>query len=615
MLYSIIRILTSLFVVLFFLNGCKQCSTVDELGLNEKFNFDFSSYHTEFRKIFLSGDSVFFNKDSSIFYFDTLKYFYSNRNFQPFFIKSYEEQDLIYKLLNIFNKADEHGLDPEAYHYSRISNAYSNSIRDSIESIERYSSLAKAEFLLSDAILKYAYNLRYGVLNPKELFPDRYFLPVPDSSVRNLFEPLNQESIVEYLEKIQPKSEKYTKLQAALEYFTKYKYSEWALIPVPDKKIEPGQKDSSIALITKRLITLGYLDTTQIRIKDFTLYDSLLILPVKHFQKVYGLNDDGLIGKSTVEKLNITPEELVKKIKINLERFRWYDYSDTASYVLVNIPDFRVFIYENGNEIFNSKVCTGKKRPANYENRFNYYKRTKRWQDKPDDWETPVMHSDISYLILNPTWNVPPSIMREEIYAKVTKDSSYLKSRNFKVYKDGQEIDPDSLNIKELHSNKIPYRIIQDPGEYNALGKIKFMFNNPFGIYLHDTPTRIPFTYSNRAVSHGCVRVENPLPLAEYLLRNHLSWNINFLKIEIGKKVEDKTIIADYYKKRASLRQKSSNNKTTEVKLVQKTPLIIDYYTAWVDENGITNFRDDVYSMDEKIEAHLFARKNSSNKN
>ncbi len=213
------------------------------------------------------------------------------------------------------------------------------------------------------------------------------------------------------------------------------------------------------------------------------------------------------------------------------------------------------------------------------------------------------------HLVLNPTWNVPPSIMREEIAYKIKKDSTYLRSKNFKVYKDGVEITPEEVQLAELHSNVIPYRIIQDPGAGNALGKIKFIFNNPFGIYLHDTPNRPPFNYSNRAVSHGCVRVEKPLPIAEFLLRNHPSWNINYLKIEIGQKVEDKSIVLEYYKKRSSLRQYSSFGKTTDVKLSKKIPLFIDYYTAWVDDEGVIQFRADVYDRDKVLLEYLQAKK------
>jgi murein L,D-transpeptidase YcbB/YkuD len=600
---AVLNICVSLLLIIF---ACNIETNEIEQSLNEKLKFSSTDYQKAIEDLFRRNDSTFAQKDSSIQYFDTLKYFYSKRNFEPLFIKNYETKDLLYSFLITFKKAEEHGLNPEHYHYSMISTEYLKSIKGSLRNADRYTSLAKVELLVSDAIINYSYHMRYGVLQPKELFPDSYFLPITEIQKRDLFEPLSHNSIIHYLQKIQPKSERYKRLQLSLSHFEKYLENEWQVIPVTDKKLEVGDEDSSLSLIYDRLITLGFLDTSSIKIYNFNLYDSLLLNSIKYFQQVNGLNDDGVIGKNTIERLNTTPQDYVDKIKINLERFRWIDYPDSLKYIMVNIPDFKLYAIVNGKTLFDSKVCTGRKRPSNYEKRYKYYKKTKNWRDKPDDWETPNMYGEISYLVLNPTWNVPTSIMREEIATKMKNDSSYLQSRNFKVYVDTLEINLDEFDINELYSDTIPYKIVQDPGAGNALGKIKFMFYNPFGIYLHDTPSRIPFTYSNRAVSHGCVRVEKPLPLAEFLLKEHPKWNIDYLKIEIGQKVKDRSLILEYNRIRNSLRRSSKGKKTTELILSKKMPLYIDYYTAWADDNGITNFRADVYGRDEILKEHLF---------
>jgi L,D-transpeptidase YcbB len=594
-------------IIILFIPGCEHKPS--EIRLNEKLKFKESEYQLTFKNRFKDENLSVFLKDSSFQYIDTLKDFYSTKNFQPVFIKSFEEKSFVDSLLALFGKAEEHGLIRELYHFNLIVDQFYSAINDTINNPDRLNQLANCELLVSDAILKYAYHMRYGVVNPTKIFLDSYYLPVVDSSNRDLFEPLKQNNIIQYLQDIQPKSEKYKKLQIALRHFNTYKNIEWKIIPILNKKLEPGDKDSSIQLIAGRLITLGFLDTSKIKISDYTVYDSLLLNPVKKFQQLNGLTDDGVIGKTTVEKLNITAEEYIGKIKINLERFRWYDYSDTSQYVFVNIPDFRLHVIENKKELFNIKVCTGKKRPANFEKRLKIYKKTKRLRDRPDDWETPCIYSEISNLILNPTWTVPNSIIREEILAGIKKDSSYLDKKNFKVYKDGVEISHNEVNLKELSLEYVPYRIVQDPGAGNALGKIKFMFKNPFGVYLHDTPTRAPFTYSNRAVSHGCIRVEKPLQFAEYILRGHSKWNIDYLKIEIGQKVDDKTKVDEYKKKRSALRKNASFGKTTEVVLDKKIPLFVDYYTAWVDDNGEINFRDDVYNQDKILMEYLFPEK------
>ena len=200
-------------------------------------------------------------------------------------------------------------------------------------------------------------------------------------------------------------------------------------------------------------------------------------------------------------------------------------------------------------------------------------------------------------MVLNPTWSVPRSIIQEEIVSGLRKDSLYLKKRNFKVYKSGSRVSLDGLSASDISSSN-RYSIVQDPGAGNALGKIKFMFKNPFGVYLHDTPTRAPFKYVNRAVSHGCMRVEKPMLLAEYLLANNSPWNLDYIKIEIGQKVDDQNKVAEFNSKRNELRKNSSYGVTTEVKFDKIISLFVDYYTVWVDNQGIFNYRDDVYGRD-----------------
>ena len=583
----------------------KKTNEIEIKGLNEKLGFNNAKYISEL-KINLSFNDPKIYIDDSLTYFDSLRYFYTSRRFEPRFIKNFEDSTELNSVLKYLENSEEHGLNPFQYHIVRIKKEFSESIDTSKNSF-RFSHLTNAELLLSDAILKYSHDLKYGVVNPKKVFEDNYSLPYDTLTKGSLLEPLRQENIVEYLNKIQPKSTRYKNLQAALKRYNNLKDSSWAIIPLNVNKIELGNKNSAIPQIVKRLITLKYLDTTKVKIKDHNIYDSTLVDCIKKFQRLNGLNDDGVIGKSTIEKLNTTPKDYINKIKVNLERFRWNNYKDT-SFVLVNIPDFRLFIKDNGKTVFTSKVCTGIKRSKYFYDRLKVYKKTKKLHDKPEDWETPVLYSKISYMVLNPTWNVPQSIMRQEIVQNLKKDSSYLKNHNFKVFIDYKEVNPDTVKINHLLSENNPFKIVQDPGPGNALGKIKFIFNNPYGVYLHDTPTRAPFGYSNRAVSHGCVRVEKPMPLAEYLLKNQNKWNIDFVKIEIGQKVDNQSAILEFQKKRDELRKNSSLGPTTDIVLTKKVPLYIDYFTAWVDENGNVNFRDDVYTKDKILIENMIGR-------
>ncbi len=567
-------------ILLLLVAGCenKTGSTLDE-----RLNFENKEYTKNLKNFFSPVDSSGVIPRKIKENLDTLIFIYTNKNFQPIFIKSFSKKGFVDSLLDIFKNADEHGLNPEQYHYTQIGYEFSESIDPALKSNNRYIHLVNTEVLVADAILKYASHMRHGLLNPRILYSDSYFLPVTDSLNKKFFEPLYQKDVIKYLHNIQPKSSKYKKLQGALKRFDSLRNIEWQSIPLTDKKIEIGDTYSSLDIVAQRLTTLGFIDTSKIRINGLAVYDTLIAASIKEFQKVNGLIDDGVIGKSTIERLNITPKEYIDKIKLNLERFRWINYSDTSRYILVNIPDFKLYAVENGIDKFSINVCTGRKK----------------------DWETPNLYGQISYFVLNPTWSVPRSIVEEEIVSGLRKDSSYLKKRNFKVFKSGQRVSLDGLTGKDLLSSK-SYLLVQDPGLGNALGKIKFMFNNPFGVYLHDTPTRAPFKYTNRAVSHGCMRVEKPMQLAEYLLTNNSNWTLDYIKIEIGQKVDDKSIIDDYYRKRIELRRNLSYGVTTEVKLNNKIPLFIDYYTVWVDRDGKLNYRDDVYNRDQILAEHLF---------
>lgn len=555
-----------------FLLSC--ANKTQEESVDEKLGFDQKNLNEKI-KVLLSDNGWILIENLSVESLDSLKAFYSARDYKSFLINTLESKSTIDSVILILGDAYQHGIDPERYNYNRIKQIFESSLKPELESNQRHKQLAQSEILLLDAILKYSSDMRNGIVNPRELYSSTHFLPVRDSLNKMFLEPLNQVDMIRYLKEIQPKSKLYKNLQSALLHFKQMESIAWESIAVTDKKIEIGQSSEKIPSIYKKLILLELLDTTKYKTKDPVVYDSTLAGSVKTFQKINGLVDDGVIGKVTIERFNITPRQYVEKIKLNLERLRWFDYSDTAKYIIVNIPDFKVAAVENQKRLFEIKACTGRK----------------------IDWQTVTMYGQLSYFVVNPTWTVPKSIIKEEIVSGLRRDSSYLKKRNFRVYKAGERVSLDGLSASDLASSN-KYTMIQDPGAGNALGKIKFMFNNPFGIYLHDTPTRAPFNYVNRAVSHGCVRVEKPMQLAEYLLYNNSKWNLDFLKIEIGLKVDDTTIKNEYAKVRDSLRKGNSYGVTTEIKLQNKIPLFIDYYTTWVDEDGLFNYRDDVYDRD-----------------
>ncbi|MCX7612305.1 MAG: L,D-transpeptidase family protein, partial [Ignavibacterium sp.] len=509
-----------------------------------------------------STDFLFaFIKDN----FENLKSFYSTNNFKPVIFSDLKSLYIVDSLLAFFEKSNEHGINPEVYNIKVIKNELKKITEPNKSLNEKYSHIINSEILIANSLINYSTHLRQGFVDPTKLFSPNYVLPHRILSDKDKMEVLSTKNKVAFLDSIQPKSERYVRLQNALKRYESIANVNWETISLTKNKIEPGDFFPQIKNVYKRLVLLGFIDTTKFQKLTSNKYEKFLVEPVKSFQKSHGLIPDGVIGKTTIERLNITPQEYVKKIKLNLERFRWYDYTDSSKYILVNIPDFNLRIIEGKKEVSAIKVCVGRK----------------------INWQTPILYGQLSHLVLNPTWSVPQSIVQEEILSGLKKDSLYLKKRNFRAYKNGKIVDLSEINVKELKTKKI--RLIQDPGAGNALGKIKFMFDNSFGVYLHDTPTRAPFNYTNRAVSHGCVRVEKPYLLAEFLLKNNSEWTIDYVKLETGQQLDDNNILAEFQKVRNKLRKNFSYGKTTEVYLNNHINLFIDYFTVWVDENGILN--------------------------
>ncbi len=253
--------------------------------------------------------------------------------------------------------------------------------------------------------------------------------------------------------------------------------------------------------------------------------------------------------------------ETEKIIKLNLERLRWKNKNNDDRYVWVNIPDFALTYYVHGKSELTMKVCVGKaKSPAKSD--VDY--------DSPQNHETPILSSTIHTIVVNPTWGIPPSIALKETMVAAMRNPGYLSKRNIKVYYKGKSIPSDSIDWST--KQKSLFQFVQDPGAGNALGKIKFLFNNSSSVYLHDTPSKGTFNRDNRAVSHGCVRVQQPLTLAKTIVRSEgLSHAIETAFNQSGSR---------YFN------------------IQDKIPVYLDYMTCWVDANGTIQIRPDVYSLD-----------------
>lgn len=312
----------------------------------------------------------------------------------------------------------------------------------------------------------------------------------------------------------------------------------WPTI-VADKKVYK-LKDSGLVIlaIKKRLEITGELANT-----DTTLvFNEALVAAVKTYQSRVGIKPDGTVSQKLIEQLNITAQKRLSQILINLDRMRWLPEAESGNLIICNIPEFRVHVYDGLKEAFEMDVVVGK-----------------------EGHSTVIFTGKLNEVVFAPYWNVPTSIVRKEILPKMANNSNYLKEENMEIVSAG--------NVPDIR---------QKPGGKNALGKVKFLFPNDFDIYFHDTPSKSLFGKDNRAASHGCIRLQDPVKMANYLLRDDINWP------------EDKI--------------NEAMNASTEkrVALKKSVPVLITYYTAWVDENGLLNFRDDIYGHDASVAKKMF---------
>lgn len=298
-------------------------------------------------------------------------------------------------------------------------------------------------------------------------------------------------------------------------------------------------------------------------------------------------------------------EQALKTIKVNMERLRWKLPDLGEEYVEVNIPDFSLTWFSKEDTLSHMKVCVGGAREKDYAEKLKLFIKSGSLDDKPKNHETPILYSKLNSIQVNPVWNIPVSIARSEIYWQAVRDPYYLSNNNINVYYKGKLVkDPDTIEWSKYPREKLPFQFKQGSGEGNALGKFKFIFDNGSSIYLHDTNNKSGFARSNRAISHGCVRVEKPLEFAEMLVKD--KYQYDQLRMEVNLPPIDTTKMEVYKKKMA---KKADTLNIFQLKpkwfgTKKPVPLIINYITAW-PQNGIIEFRPDVYGLDETLYAAM----------
>jgi murein L,D-transpeptidase YcbB/YkuD len=360
--------------------------------------------------------------------------------------------------------------------------------------------------------------------------------------------------------KLRPEQGSYGRLKQALARYRDLSSKvDWPLVS-HGPALKNGSVSERVLELRKRLAASG--DQEGDGAKGGDLFDEKLEQAVIFFQKRHGLKADGIVGPVTLNALNVPLKQRIRQMELNMERMRWILGNAEQRSIVVNIANFELNVIENERTVLSMKVVVGKP-----------YQRT------------PVFTAKMTYLVINPSWNVPDSIAGKEILKKIKSNPYYLDEQNIKALRgrgSGEgEIDPGTIDWSKITEDTLPCRFRQEPGPLNPLGQLKFMMPNGFSVYLHDTPAKRLFSENVRTFSHGCIRVERPIELAEYLLRDEPGWTRDKLLTAIEKGTEQIVLI--------------------------RHPLDVQFFylTAWVDEEGVLQFRNDVYNRDKRLDEAL----------
>jgi len=462
-------------------------------------------------------------------------------------------------LIKIIEEAYFEGLDPNDYHIESIRQLYlekNDNLKD--EAVR----LAKIDVLMTDAIMLYAFHIIQGKVDPESLDPNWNYSKrdIPDDIDLKLISRLEEQSLADSINVLRPALPMYNRYRKWFAHYDSLKNNDGKIsqLEYPGESLKLGDSSALVSELKKHLENF---DVSGIS-GDGGYFDETLEATLIDFQTHFGLTADGVAGQSTFDALNTSIQERMNMIRINMERCRWINNLPPKEFLLVNIADFHLYIFREGIIDYTSRVVVGK-----------------------EHHETPIFTSNIQYVVFNPTWTIPYSIATKETLPKLKRDPDYLGNRNMTLLRNGIEINPSSVDFNEYSANNFPFTIRQEPGIYNALGRMKFIFPNKYSVYLHDTPSKSYFDKTERTFSHGCVRVQNPQLLAEQLL---------------GDKGYDQKKIAEVLR----------TEKETVIHLQNAMTVMLMYWTCYENhENGKMYFYKDVYNRDQKILDELLKNK------
>lgn len=520
---------------------------------------------------------------------DQIKNFYKSINYNSFWTKKNKPTQFSDELIKLIEKSHYYGLDSNAYLLPKLRTLYFV-LNDTNWNTDRMKLSAEYEAIFTNTCLKFMSNLNRGRTYPDTLIYGFYIKEFTDTFFTYLNSAYKKDSVTPYILNVQPKHPEYVLLQKALVKFIDNNKISKRRIYVPNYETDSSRCYNKAKKILRES---DYIKTHHVNYELYAKHklneitkipyqpnkvkfsymaesksDSTFIYSLKLFQMHHGLNPDGKIGKYTHQSLQKTNYDRLQQIYATLERMRWESFWDN-NHILVNIPSYKLKIYDQDSLISTHKVVVGSIRNA-----------------------TPTLSSIIEYFIINPEWHVPFSISSKELLPKLRRDSSYLRRNNYRLINEHREaINAEAVNWKSVSSGDFNYRIVQSSGRSNALGIVKFIFPNPYSVYIHDTPQKRYFNYDIRAYSHGCMRLHQPIDFAKYLLSRE----------------EDKSL-------RDSLEIKLKSRKKKYYYMSKPIQVHVRYYTCEGTPDGDVIFYKDIYSKNDDLIKKLFNKTKKNTK-
>jgi L,D-transpeptidase YcbB len=504
-------------------------------------------------------DKAYFLGKDSLMTISLVQKFYTARAFKPVWSNKGQISASGDSMLGIIRDAESFGLIPEDYHKLALDSLVASTY-DSTTEKYNVTNLAHAELMITDAFFTFAVHVSQGrMANDSAAAREWKLHKIKRDLTADLNSCINGNSYRSKFEELEPHRIEYLAVKLYMNnYRQKYAGISWDHLP--------DRKNDSIGFFTgirSRLVLFGDLDTTSAEKDSLRLVDAL-----KKFQKRYFLEPDGKLGRNTILALDMTPTDWTRQLAMNMERWRWEPEKFETRHMLVNLPAFKMTVWEEDTIVMESRIVCGAVKT-----------------------QTPELDSKMYQIVLYPYWNVPYSIAWKEILPHVKRDTAYLRKNKYEVLdRNNQLVDPNTVNWKKYGRGNLPYKFRQMTGDDNALGIMKFEFHNKWSVYMHDTNSKKYFRFETRAFSHGCMRLDKYMELAHFLIRDD--------SVKLPRDTFDLwTTLGDQRK----------------INLRKTLPIHVRYFTAVVDTNGNVALHCDIYLRDKRMIDVLYKQVDAGN--